>query len=675
MDGTSLTPEQEKINALRQVLPEAFSEGKIDWEKLKATLGENINFANERYVLNWAGKSEAFKVMQMPTTKTLVPAKDESINFDETENIFIEGENLEVLKVLQKSYFGKVKMIYIDPPYNTGNDSFIYPDKFSETKADYEKRVGDKDEEGYMTKDGMFKKNSKENGQYHSNWLNMMMPRLYLAKNLLRQDGVIFVSIDDNEVHNLRLLMNEIFGEENFVGNIIWNNVTDNNPTNIAIEHEYIVCYSKDKTNIEPVWKSRISNIKDVLIRIGNDLIPRYKNQKELQSQYSKWFRENKNQLWPLENYKFIDENGVYSGERGIHNPGKEGYRYDIIHPVTNIACKQPLMGYRFPQDTMNKMIDEGRIIFGEDEDKLVEIKVYAKDYLQKLSSILKIDGRTGANELKALFPEMKKVFTNPKTIKLLEELISFACNENDIILDFFAGSGSTAHSLMKLNKEDNGKRKFILVQLPELSDEKSESFSKGYKLITEITKERIRRVSESIKKEFDSEIKKLEAQITKLQAELPTVETQTEIENLKARIEQLKTQDLGFKVLKLEDSNFKQWQQIEGKDPGALAEQMKLFIDPVAESATIENMVYELLLKSGKGLNSTIEKTDNFYKINGNELVLLFEKTSQEIIDSVIAEKPVKVIALDKLFTGNDQLKTNTVLQMKDAGIEFKTI
>src|SRR5690606_31805643 len=247
MDGTSLTPEQEKLNALRQVLPEVFSEGKIDWEKLKATLGEDINFSNERYVLNWAGKSDAFKVLQTPSSKTLVPVKDESVNFDETENIFIEGENLEVLKVLQKSYFGKVKMIYIDPPYNTGNDSFIYPDKFSETKDDYQRRVGDKDEEGYMTKDGMFRKNSKENGQYHSNWLNMTMHRLYLAKNLLRQDGVIFISIDDNEVHNLRLLMNEIFGEENFICEFIWKSKSGgaNDSKFIAVDHEYILCYAK----------------------------------------------------------------------------------------------------------------------------------------------------------------------------------------------------------------------------------------------------------------------------------------------------------------------------------------------------------------------------------------------------------------------------------------------
>src|SRR5690554_1667267 len=284
MDGASLTPEQEKLNALKQVLPEVFTEGKVDWEKLKATLGEDINFSNERYVLNWAGKSEAFKILQMPTTKTLNPCPEESVKKDGTtytkndlgfliddsetlgqqseinnlhsQNLFIEGENMEVLKVLQKSYFGKVKMIYIDPPYNTGNDSFIYPDKFSETKSDYEKRVGDKDNEGYMTKDGMFKKNSKENGQYHSNWLNMMMPRLYLAKNLLKQDGVIFVSIDDNEVHNLRLLMNEIFGEENFVANIIWKKRYGGGAKEkyLVSLHEYILVFAKDINAISPMF-------------------------------------------------------------------------------------------------------------------------------------------------------------------------------------------------------------------------------------------------------------------------------------------------------------------------------------------------------------------------------------------------------------------------------------
>src|SRR5574344_2553878 len=214
-DGQSQLPQEEKLKQFKSIFPEVFDEGKIDWEKLKATLGEDVNFSNERYVLNWAGKSEAFRVLQQPSVETLAPAKEESLNFDATKNIFIEGENLEVLKVLQKSYFGKVKMIYIDPPYNTGNDSFIYPDKFSQSKRDYLQQVGDVDQEGNRLKEGLFHQNSKENGQYHSNWLNMMMPRLFLARNLLRDDGVIFVSIDDNEVHNLKKVCDEIFGEEN----------------------------------------------------------------------------------------------------------------------------------------------------------------------------------------------------------------------------------------------------------------------------------------------------------------------------------------------------------------------------------------------------------------------------------------------------------------------------
>ena len=222
MTGSSLNITQDNLAQLQQLFPNIFSEGKIDMEKFKATFSDNINFANERYVLNWAGKSDAFKVLQMPTTATLKPQPEQSINFDTTQNVFIEGENLEVLKVLQKSYYNKVKCIIIDPPYNTGNDSFIYPDSFKENKADYEKRIGDKDEAGYLMKEGMFRKNSKDSGHFHSNWLSMMYPRLFLAKNLLRDDGVIFVHIDDNEVHNLRLIMNEIFGEENFVGNFCW---------------------------------------------------------------------------------------------------------------------------------------------------------------------------------------------------------------------------------------------------------------------------------------------------------------------------------------------------------------------------------------------------------------------------------------------------------------------
>ena len=252
---------------------------------------------------------------------------------------------------------------------------------------------------------------------------------------------------------------------------------------------------------------------------------------------------------------------------------------------------------------------------------------------------------------------------------------ISSESDKNEIIMDFFAGSGTTAHSLFEIKKELQGNQRFVCVQLPELCEKNSQAFKDNYKTIADISKERIRRAGNKIKEEIKTEIKKIEAEIKKLQGELPTDENKTEIENLKIKIEQLKVQDIGFKVLKLEDSNFKQWQQIEGKDAKALADQMKLFVDPVSESATIENMVYELLLKSGKDLNSPIGKKDTYFKINDTEMILLLEKATQEIIDAVIAEKPIKVIALDKLFKGNDQLKTNTVLQMKDAGIEFKTI
>jgi len=655
MEGISLTPQQEKLKALQELLPEAFAEGKIDWEKLKATLGEDINFSNERYVLNWAGKSDAFKVLQTPSTKTLVPAKDESINFDTTENIFIEGENLEVLKVLQKSYFGKVKMIYIDPPYNTGNDSFIYPDKFSETKAEYEKRVGDKDEEGYMTKDGMFKKNSKENGQYHSNWLSMMMPRLYLAKSLLRQDGVIFVSIDDNEVHNLRLLMNEIFGNDNFVAYFKWNKTSTPPSLSSKVRHKYefVLCYEKTKDNKE--YNGGISEGGDMpLLNEGNKIaeiiIPRDK---------------------VLFNFSGVFKKGKYD-------------RVELLNDITinkdgeaneNLLIKGP---FKWSQNNVNKEIENNTTFIVKSKKFAIR---YIKDgirFKKPADIISKTECNVGTNEdgskdIETLFGS--NIMSFPKPVSLIKYIAQFKTFNNDIILDFFAGSGTTAQAVMDLNKEDGGSRNYICVQLPELTDEKSEAYEAGYKTIAEISKERIRRAEKKIQEEINSEIKKIESVIKKLQGEIPTDENDTEIENLKNKIDQLKNQDLGCKVMKLEESNFKQWQQIEGKDAKALTEQMQLFIDPVSENATIENMVYEFLLKSGKDLNSKIEKRNEYFVINNSELIMLLESVSQTIIEQVIGEKPMKVIALDKLFKDNDQLKTNTVLQMRDAGIEFKTI
>lgn len=642
MNGLSLTPETEKIKALKEILPEVFTEGKIDWEKLKATLGEDINFSNERYVLNWAGKSYAFKVLQTPSSKTLVPVREESVNFDETENIFIEGENLEVLKVLQKSYFGKVKMIYIDPPYNTGNDSFIYPDKFSETKDEYQRRVGDKDEEGYMTKEGMFRKNSKENGQYHSNWLNMMMPRLYLAKNLLRQDGVIFVSIDDNEVHNLRLLMNEIFGEENFICEFIWKSKSGgaNDSKFIAVDHEYILCYAKhaDYLNFNLDKNATVTTSYNLEDEKGKYALDRLDKQS---IRYSKSL-----------DYEIIDS---------------EGNIYKPAHKNPN----EPNASWRWGKETVKERFNE--LVF---KDGFVYTKNYQKEGSIPRSLLLEDRfgrTRTGKTEFTSLFDAA--YFTAPKPPKLISFLADISTNSGDLIVDFFAGSGTTAQAIYELNKEDKANRKFICVQLPELCEENSDAFRAGYQTIADISKERVRRAAQKVKKEIEEKINKLQTELVTLKSEIPTSETLEKINKAEADIAILKNQDLGVKILKLTDSNFKQWQQIEGKNLDALAEQMKLFVDPVSESATIESMVYELMLKSGKDLNSKIEKQDGFFSVNAGELVLMLEKANQQIIDNIIALNPQKVIALDKLFTGNDQLKTNTVLQMKDAGIEFKTI
>lgn len=625
MDGYSQTPQKERLEALRLLMPEVFDEGHIDWEKLKVALGENVNFANERYVLNWAGKSEAFRVMQQASTATLVPCREESVDFDNTQNVFIEGENMEVLKVLQKSYFRKVKMIYIDPPYNTGSDSFIYPDKFSESKEEYLRRVGDKNEEGYMTRDGMFRKNAKENGQYHSNWLNMMMPRLYLAKSLLREDGVIFISIDDNEVHNLRLLMNEIFGEENFITEIVWKHTQQSKNDERFFSRHY---------NLNLVYTKNI------------DILPNF------------LFERNEN-----DNINYSNPDNDPKGKWRSGDVRSPNYRktlcFDIISPNGNII-HAPTNGWRWSEESIKEKIKTGEIVFKEDGTGIIR-KIYLANQQGRTPENL-WEGdmfgttRQAAAEIKSLFDGVQ-VFDTPKPKQMIMKMAELLSDKNAIILDFFAGSGTTAHAVMQLNKEDGGNRKYICVQLPEQCNENSEAYKAGYKTIAEISKERIRRAGAKIRKEVEMEQAKQKEQLS-----FDEKQTVTKL-------------DLGFKVFKLSDSNFKQWRDIKGSNKEGWQQQIINFLDPVAENATIDNIVYELLLKSGKDLNSVIERKEGYYLINDNELILMLESATQDVVNSVLAEHPNKVIALDRLFEGNDQLKTNTVLQMRDAGIEFKTI
>ena len=652
MNGYSQTPKEERIEKLKAIMPEIFDEGKIDWEKLRAVLGDDVDIADERYRLNWAGKSDAFRVMQEASAATLVPSREESVGFDNTQNIFIEGENMEVLKVLQKSYFGKIKMIYIDPPYNTGNDSFIYPDRFAESREEYMRRVGDKDDDGYMLRDGMFRKNSKENGQYHSNWLNMMMPRLYLAKSLLREDGVIFVSIDDNEVHNLRLLMNEIFGEENFFAQVIIRaNSRGQTYKQIAKTHEYILIYTKnDQTELFELEKDTENSDLNLIDDISNF------NIRELRNRNPKFGRHNRPFLfYPIYvNPNIIDKDGFSPVSLSasddyiikiepFNSTGKEScWRWGVTKSSVNI-CANTLKS-----NLVAKKKADGNYNIYEKYRKTT----YKPKSIWDDNSFLT---ETGTIEVKQL--GFNNEFDFPKPISLVSQIVKLAADDEDIIMDFFAGSGTTAHAVMQLNREDGGNRKYICVQLPEPCDENSEAAKAGYATIADISKERIRRAGAKIRAEIGAEQKKKKGQLEfddALSAKMP---------------------DLGFKVFKLADSNFKQWCKIRGSETEIWKWQVREFVDPVAKNATVGNMVYELLLKSGKDLNSTIEHKGDYYVVNDGELVLMLESATQETVDAVLAASPKKVIALDRLFEGNDQLKTNTVLQMKDAGITFITI
>lgn len=663
MNGESLNIEMDNLATLMQQFPNLFTEGKLDWEKLKAVFGDDINFSNERYVMNWAGKSDAFKVLQVPTTATLKPLPEESINFDTTENIFIEGENLEVLKVLQKSYYNKIQCIIIDPPYNTGSDSFIYPDRFKESKDEYQKRIGEKDSEGYLMKEGMFRKNNKDSGHYHSNWLSMMYPRLFLAKNLLKDDGAIFIHTDNNEVHNLRLLMNEIFGEENFIECITWNKRVPKNDKGIGNIHEYILVYVKNYSlNHEFLMqKDGLEEIDDLVQKLKRQKLPLAEAEDEIQKLYNK-----KGYDRGITLYNSLNRDYRLWGKINMSWPNADtfGPRYEVMHPKTGKPVKIPDRGWRWKEDTFkeaaglengkyNKIIELhdgtfmcGKIWFDKDENT----QPSSVNFLDEvdtllLRSILSVKS-DGGIEVEKLF-EGKSIFSYPKPTSLSNLFIkSLKSNEGGIILDFFGGSGTTAHSVLDLNNEDNQNRKFIIVQLPERCAESSEAYKAGYKTISDISKERIRRV-----------IKKIENS----KAEKPNM-----FDNNK--------NDLGFKVFKLTASNFKIWRGNEINEEN-LVQQLDAFTNPVQINSPEQNMLYELMLKAGRELTDKVKAIDNFYSIANDKVIIALNKLNEATIAKIIARKPEKVITLDTLFAGNDQLKTNTVLQMKNAGIDLKTI
>ncbi len=615
MPLTSADVNDERMERLRELYPEAFAEGKIDLDRLKGALGEEVDEGRERYGLSWAGKADAIRAIQVPSIGTLIPSPEQSVDFDTSGNLFIEGDNLEVLKLLQKSYHGRVKMIYIDPPYNTGNE-FIYPDNFRDGLQEYLRFTGQVDEEG--TK---LSTNRETSGRYHSNWLSMMYPRLFLARNLLRDDGVIFVSIDDHEVHNLRLLMNEIFGESNFIQQLVWKKkyTGGKHAKYYADLHEYVLVYGK---------------VADTLPAFS---IPRPDFAKK--------------------KFKLVDD---YFKTRGKYyiRPLKSNLaeRKTLIYPIELPDNTTLTTQWIVAEDTFKRLLSEGRIEFKQKRNG--EYQVYRKYYQNDYEGTIKPDSiidftnnNEAKRELKKLFKIEEgrdNVFYTVKPTKLIRHFIETCGAENDLILDFFAGSGSTAQAILDHNLENNDRCKYILVQLPEKID-KGEWAS-----IADLCKERIRRTIYEINRQSEGQL---------------DIDSQTN------------SHYLGFKVFKLSSSNFKIWDAAEApKDGEELAEQLKLYADHLLPDRSEEDILFELLLKAGFPLTAGIEKKTvkgkTVYSIEGGRLLIcLEERVTAGALRGMMDLKPQQIICLDNAFGGNDQLKTNTVLESRDREIEFRTI
>jgi adenine-specific DNA-methyltransferase len=377
------------------------------------------------------------------------------------------------------------------------------------------------------------------------------------------------------------LVCDEVFGEENRVATIVWKNVTDNNPSRVAVEHEYILVYGRQIDRLDSVWQTRVSDIKSRLLEVQEWFLRLYSDAEERQAQYTKWLRENKAYLSPLDRYKYIDDRGIYTGSQSVHNPGREGYRYDVAHPVTGKPCKQPLMGYRFPPETMDHLLAEGKVIFGDDENKIIELKVYVEEYEEKLSSVITLDGRLGAYDLQEVFSELPRLFPNPKPVDLVTQLLSFVVGEGDLVLDFFAGTCTTAQSIVEMNSARSCNTRFVMVQLPEEVDDKTETgrnaLDAGFHTIADIGKERIRRVVDRVQKKKGGSPGDVDTSV-------------------------------GFRVFRLDRSNYRPWDSSDATEPDAYSTQLELHVDPLVDGWKAEDVAWEVALKEGWGLDSRIE-------------------------------------------------------------------
>ena len=624
-DGKSADLIQENLEQLKQVFPEVIKEGKVDFEALNDLLGNYTDTAEERFCLNWAGKANARREAQKRSTGTLRPCPDESVDWDTTENVYIEGDNLEVLKLLQKSYHSRVKMIYIDPPYNTGKD-FVYKDNYTDNMKNYLELTG---------QDKKLSTNTESDGRYHSNWLNMMYPRLKLARNLLTDDGVIFISIDDNEVANLRKICDEVFGEENFVGEFIWRKKNGGGQAKeyFVIEHESILVYKKSDTFVwfDPIESRNSNEFKK------SDIHGKYKITK-----LAKWGNTARREDRPSMYFALIAPNG--SDVFPIAPDGNDGR-------------------WRVGRERMT-YLKENNLIHWEIKNN--EWLAYEKEYFDnqlktiKDRSILYTLANTGdgTNVLTYLF-ERKDIFENPKPIEMLSFFLNRGTLANDIILDFFSGSATTAHAVMQLNAEDGGNRKYICAQIPEPTPEESEARKAGYTTITEIAKERIRRAGKKIVEEQKEKAEKEGGLFAEEPAKL----------------------DIGFKVFKLDSSNVNTWDT----NPDNLESSVPNTLFNIKIDRSEDDLLYEILIKYGIELTEKVnthtiaDKT--VYEMGAGSLIVcladhlttdvaegigkLYEEVSPDGIDI-----NCRVVFKDSGFNGSDEVKTNTMLILKQHGI-----
>lgn len=611
----------ENLAKLKEMFPEVITESKdengeivaaVDAKKLGQLLSTKVIEGDECYDFTWVGKKQAMVEACKPIRKTLRPCREESVDWENTQNLYIEGDNLDVLKLLQESYLNKVKMIYIDPPYNTGNDSFIYPDDYSTNKELYDEEVGAIDESGYR----MFK-NTETNGRFHSSWCSMMYPRLKLARNLLSEDGVIFISIDDNEVDNLKKICDEVFGENNFIECLIWKKrATPPNDKNIGRIHEFILSYAK---NIE---------------QLSLGLLPRD------DASINRYTNPDKDERGP---WVASDLSANGKGGRIV-----QSCIYPILNPTNNTEY-YPSEGrcWLFNREKMNDYIKEGRVAFRENTGA-----PFLKRYLSEVRNGLTLPtimvdfgfSQTSAAEADKLF-EKKGIFEYAKPTTLMKPLIKVGTGPktDGVILDFFSGSATTAHAVMQLNAEDGGHRKFIMVQLPEICDEKSEAYKAGYKNICEIGKERIRRAGKKIKEETGK-----------------------------------KDLDIGFRVLKLDESNMKDVYYAPSDYNQSMLDRMT---SNIKEDRTPEDLLYACMLEWGLEL-SLPHKVENIagynvHIVNDGDLIACFDnKISEEAIKQIADKKPLRAVFRDSSFaTDASRVNVGEIFKLKSPNTTIKVI